>query len=88
MKLTFFIIIAIIIAVIYVLLNEPIHTDYKRTKAKEKEMLFRITELRNENNKLKKEIYKLKTDPFYLEKYARNAFGLAASNEIIYRFKD
>ena len=88
MKLTFLIIIGIIIAVIYVVVNEPIRSDYKRTKAKETEMKSRISELRNENDKLKEEIYKLKTDPFYLEKYARNAFGLAASNEIIYRFKD
>jgi len=88
MKLTFFIIVVIIIAVIYVVLNEPIRADYKRTKAKESEMISRISNLRSENGKLKEEIYKLKTDPFYLEKFARDSFGLAASNEIIYRFKE
>ena len=88
MKLTFSIIIVIIIAVIYVVVNEPIRADYKRTKAEETRMKTVISELHIENNKLKEEIFKLKTDPFYLEKYARDTFGLAASNEIIYRFKN
>jgi len=88
MKLTFSIIIVIIIAVIYVVVNEPIRADYKRTKAEETRLKTVISELHIENNKLKEEIFKLKTDPFYLEKYARDTFGLAASNEIIYRFKN
>ena len=88
MKLTFFIIVVIIIAVIYVVIHEPIRADYKRTKAEENRMKSVIGELRIENNNLKEQISKLNTDPFYLEKYARDAFGLAASNEIIYRFKE
>ncbi len=88
MKLTFAIIIVIIIVVVYVALNVPIRVDYKRTKVEETRLKTAISELRIENDKLKEEIYKLKTDSFYLEKYARDAFGLAVSNEIIYRFKE
>ena len=88
MKLTFLIIVVIITTVIYVVIREPLRDDYKRTKAEEARMKTTINDLRIENDKLKKEIFKLKTDPFYLEKYARDAYGLAVSNEIIYRFKE
>ncbi len=88
MKSSIAIIFIIIIAIIYVAIYEPKRADYKRVKTEEERLKNIISELRTENDKLKEEIYKLKTDPFYLEKYARDAFGLAGSNEIIYRFKD
>jgi len=88
MKITIAIIVIIVIAIIYVVLYEPVRADYKKTKAEEAKLEKAISELRAENDKLKKEIYKLRTDPFYLEKYARDAFGLAGTNEIIYKFKD
>ena len=62
--------------------------DYIKTCAEEEKLTMEIRRLRNENDSLKKQIYLLKTDPFYLEKYARDTFGLAASNEIIFKFDD
>ena len=60
--------------------------DYFKTRAEEKRLTMEIRKLRDENDNLKKQIYLLKTDPFYLEKYARDTFGLAASNEVIFKF--
>ena len=62
--------------------------DYFKTRSEEKKLSVQIRNLRDENDKLKKQIYLLKTDPFYLEKYARDTYGLAASNEIIFKFDE
>ena len=62
--------------------------DYFKIRAEEKKLADEIRKLRDENDDLKKQIYLLKTDPFYLEKYARDTFGLAASNEIIFKFDE
>lgn len=45
-----------------------------------------LSETRNDNEKLKREIMALKTDRRYLESIARKDFGLVRSNEIIYQF--
>ncbi len=47
-----------------------------------------INRLREENNKLRDEVKSLKTDPDYIEAYAREKLGLAREGEIIYRFED
>jgi cell division protein FtsB len=62
--------------------------DYFKIRAEEKKLADEIRKLRDENDDLKKQIFLLKTDPFYLEKYARDTFGLAASNEIIFKFDE
>lgn len=46
----------------------------------------RLTESRDENEKLKHEIAALKTDRRYMESIARKDFGLVRSDEIIYQF--
>jgi cell division protein FtsB len=46
----------------------------------------RLSETRNDNDKLKREIMALKTDRRYLESIARKDFGLVRSNEVIYQF--
>lgn len=46
----------------------------------------RLTESKNENDKLKYEIIALKSDRRYLESIARKDFGLVRSNEVIYQF--
>jgi cell division protein FtsB len=46
----------------------------------------RLSDAKNENEKLKLDIAALKTDRRYLESIARKDFGLVRSNEVIYQF--
>ena len=75
-------------AIILIFLLQQKGVDYYKTRAEEMRLKEELRKSREENEQLKKEIYLLKTDPFYLEKYARDTFGLAASNEIIFKFDD
>ena len=75
-------------AIILILLFQNKGIDYYKTKAEEQKLAKQIKKLRKENDDLKKEIYLLKNDPFYLEKYARDTFDLAASNEITIKFDE
>jgi len=45
-----------------------------------------LSDIRSDNEKLKREILALKTDRRYLESIARKDFGLVRSNEVIYQF--
>ncbi len=49
-----------------------------------------ISEIKNkeiENKKLRAQINSLKEDPFYIEKHAREEFGLAKPDEYIFKFQ-
>ena len=50
------------------------------------EMQQHLTELKGENERLKREIAALQSDRRYLESIARRDFGLVRSNEVIYQF--
>ncbi len=47
----------------------------------------KIEALKRENQKLTREIYRLRHDPEYVERLAREELGLVKEDEIIYRFK-
>lgn len=47
-----------------------------------------ITRLQEDNINIRKEVKLLKTDPDYIEAYAREKLGLVKEGEIIYRFED
>ncbi|MBF0559522.1 MAG: septum formation initiator family protein [Nitrospirae bacterium] len=47
-----------------------------------------IVSLDKENNALKTHVDSLKNDNYYIEKYAREEYGLARPNEYIFQFKD
>ena len=47
-----------------------------------------ITRLQEENKNIRKEVKLLKTDPDYIEAYAREMLGLVKEGEIIYRFEE
>lgn len=51
-----------------------------------KEIQSNLEALKNENEKLKREIEALRTDRRYLESIARRDFGLVRQNEVIYQF--
>lgn len=50
------------------------------------EMQTHLAELKEENEKLKREISALQSDRRYLESIARRDFGLVRGNEVIYQF--
>jgi len=47
-----------------------------------------ITTLDKENKALKAHVSALKDDNFYIEKYAREEYGLAKPGEYVFQFKD
>ena len=47
-----------------------------------------IRRLQEENIQIREEVKSLKTDPDYIEAYAREKLGLAKEGEIIYRFEE
>ncbi|WP_246044645.1 FtsB family cell division protein [Geomonas ferrireducens] len=50
------------------------------------DMQKHLSELKEENDKLKREIAALQSDRRYLESIARRDFGLVRGNEVIYQF--
>ncbi|MBJ6727524.1 FtsB family cell division protein [Geomesophilobacter sediminis] len=52
----------------------------------QEEMQKKLTDLKGENDKLKREIEALRSDRRYLESIARRDFGLVRGNEVIYQF--
>ncbi|MBT0654394.1 FtsB family cell division protein [Geomobilimonas luticola] len=58
---------------------------YHLSKDKQ-EMEKRVTELKAENDRLRREIEALQSDRRYLESIARRDFGLVRPNEVIYQF--
>jgi cell division protein FtsB len=61
------------------------YTDLIKTKSR---LSTEITDLEKENKTLKKQITAFKDDNFYIEKYAREEYGLAKPGEYIFQFKD
>ena len=58
---------------------------YHLSKDKQ-DMEKRVTELKAENDRLRREIEALQSDRRYLESIARRDFGLVRPNEVIYQF--
>lgn len=48
------------------------------------ELASELTDLRSQNEELRREIIKIKTDKQYLEEVARKKYGLLKENEILY----
>jgi cell division protein FtsB len=46
-----------------------------------------ISRLEKENKTLSQQVDSLKKDPYYIEKYAREEYGLAKPDEVIFQFK-
>ncbi len=46
------------------------------------------SQLLEENNRLKKEIFLLSNNPQHIESLARNEFGMVRKGELVYRFSE
>ncbi|WP_026841999.1 FtsB family cell division protein [Citrifermentans bremense] len=86
-KRLFFVPLAVIIFILYftvfgdrgLLRINHLHRDLDDTQK-------RLSELKEENDQLKREIAALQSDRRYLESIARRDFGLVRSNEVVYQF--
>lgn len=63
------------------------YLKYLELKRNEKKLIREIREISAENELLKREIELLKKDPSYLEKYAREKFGLVKPGEMVFQFQ-
>lgn len=61
---------------------------YLKLKTTKNNLETEITTLEKENKTLKTHINALKDDPYYIEKHAREEFGLAKPDEYIFQFQN
>ena len=61
---------------------------YMEIKEKHAVLANDLNRIEAQNNSLKASINKYKSDPFYIEKHARENFGMSSSDEIVYIYKD
>ncbi|RMG72028.1 MAG: septum formation initiator family protein [Nitrospirae bacterium] len=61
---------------------------YLRLKEKRVEIINEINLLERENSSLKKQIKRLKEDPYYMEKLAREQLNLSRPDEFVFIFKE
>ncbi len=59
---------------------------YRELKAKRNQLAGEIQSLEARNTSLKSELKLLKENPFYLEKYAREDFGMAKPDEYVFKY--
>jgi cell division protein FtsB len=62
--------------------------NYLQLRSAQQKLNTEILLLDNQNRQLKKQVESLKNDPFYIEKSAREDFGLAKKNELIFQFEE
>lgn len=63
------------------------YLKYRELKKNEQKIIKEINEISAENKLLKNEIELLKNDRSYLEKYARENFGLVKPGEMVFQFQ-
>lgn len=64
------------------------YLKYKELKKNEQKLLTEVNQITRGNNSLKQEIDLLKRDQAYLEKYAKEKFGLVKPGEMVFQFKN
>lgn len=60
---------------------------YMEMKGKKIRLEREIKEIEITNEALRRELHLLKENPFYIEKYAREEFGMAKPDEYIFRYE-
>lgn len=61
---------------------------YFELKKTQDKLMIEVKDMEEENKTLNAQIKSLKEDPFYIEKHAREEFGMARPDEYIFRFED
>ena len=62
--------------------------DLYRLKSESDQLTYIADDLKKENQRLYRNIERLKNDPEYIEEIAREELGMVARDEIIYQFKE
>jgi len=70
------------------ILGEMGLVKYYRMKEQYSTLTEGIAKLKQDNVRLRKEVYSLKNDAAYLERVARDKLGLARPGEIVYYYDD
>ncbi len=70
-----------------IIFNKSGLKDWWSLKREEQKIQMENMALKKENAVLVKKLYRLKHDPKYIEYVARHEFGMAAPDELIFRFK-
>ena len=71
----------ILLGVIFI----PGYVRFRKLAKLLREQEKQIEEVKDNNKRLEEELEKLKNDPLYLEKVAREKLGLAKEGEIVYK---
>lgn len=88
-KIYIFLLGLILIALIYsFLFGNMGYLKYKELKKNEQKLLTEVNQITRGNNSLKQEIDLFKRDQAYLEKYAKEKFGLVKPGEMVFQFKN
>ncbi len=74
-------------AVVVVLEAARHHPEYRTALNEERRLKQQLAELRARNEALKQEIRLLRESAFHVEKYARDTYGYAGTNELIIKFE-
>ncbi len=60
---------------------------YRELQEKKSQLTREIKEIEDRNARLKSEVKLLKENPFYLEKYVREDFGMAKPDEYVFKYE-
>ena len=77
-----------VIVAVAMMIYFPTYSRYKRLNEENIKMVKKIERIKKEINELEKTIKSLETDPFLLEKIARESIGVAKDDEIVIDIKD
>lgn len=72
----------------YIAIFLPKYSELQKLRESNDDIKQRIRLLEQNNDILKEEIKRLKDDPFYLEKKAREKLGIIKKGEYIYKEKE
>ena len=79
------IILLFLIAILLGLIFIPGYIKIKNLARQNRELEIQIKEIAQANKKLQEEQEKLKNDPLYLEKVAREKLGVVRKGEVVYK---
>jgi cell division protein FtsB len=74
----------VVLAVLFVVFL-PGYSELHKLREDNEQLQRRIVLLEEHNDKLKEELQKMKQDPDYVEKRAREKFGVIKKGEIVYK---
>ena len=77
--------VCVFIIVLFICIYVPGYSRYQELKQKEATLLEQIEEFKIRNEKIYREIERLKTDVTHLEKILRDEMGLVKPGEMVYK---